>query len=220
MITVACVRTGTKYGIQYVERLRNMVKRHLPVDHEFICLTDQPEDVDGITFIPIGEWSGMLPGWWAKMLLLSNAWRGDLRTIYLDLDTVVVGDLTPLAEYDGAFALCRNFTQLSGHPTWPCKYASCAMSIPPVFGAHLWDYFMRYRETLIEECRYGDQQAIERLYSDPVFLQEVMPAGFFLGKRDLGDHMTAPPDEAAIVVFGGASKPHNSPFKWVREAWV
>ena len=30
MINVLCVRVGTKYGIEYVARLRDMVARHLP----------------------------------------------------------------------------------------------------------------------------------------------------------------------------------------------
>ena len=35
MLTVACVQVGTKYPFDHVIRLKNMVKRHLPVEHRF-----------------------------------------------------------------------------------------------------------------------------------------------------------------------------------------
>ena len=32
-VTVLCVKFGTKYGREYIERLRNMVSRHLTVPY-------------------------------------------------------------------------------------------------------------------------------------------------------------------------------------------
>jgi hypothetical protein len=39
-VTVLCVKFGNKYGDDYVERLRNMVSRHMTIPYEFVCLTD------------------------------------------------------------------------------------------------------------------------------------------------------------------------------------
>ena len=36
-VTVLCVKFGTKYGPNYVERLRNMVARHMTIPYEFAC---------------------------------------------------------------------------------------------------------------------------------------------------------------------------------------
>ena len=40
MINFVCVFYGNKYKPIYVQHLYNMVKRHLTVDHKFVCYTD------------------------------------------------------------------------------------------------------------------------------------------------------------------------------------
>ena len=39
---VLCVKWGSKFSADYVNRLYNMVERHLTLTHRFICLTDDP----------------------------------------------------------------------------------------------------------------------------------------------------------------------------------
>ena len=46
-VTVLCVKFGTKYGREYIERLRNMVSRHLTVPYEFVCITDDQHPIPG-----------------------------------------------------------------------------------------------------------------------------------------------------------------------------
>ena len=46
MIHVNCVRWGTKYSIDYVNRLYNMVKRNLPAEFTFYCQTDDTHGMD------------------------------------------------------------------------------------------------------------------------------------------------------------------------------
>lgn len=43
---VICMKWGTKYGSEYVNRLYNMVKRHTTVDFQMVCLTDRTEGID------------------------------------------------------------------------------------------------------------------------------------------------------------------------------
>ena len=40
MATILCMKWGTKYGPEYVNRLHSMVRRHLTIPHRFVCLTD------------------------------------------------------------------------------------------------------------------------------------------------------------------------------------
>lgn len=213
--TVACVRIGTKYGIEYVERLRSMVSRHLDGHGvDFICLTDQPEKAQGVDMIDI---SGLgLTGWWAKMAVLAPHIRGMNHTLYLDLDTVIVDELWPLERWRGPFAICQNFTKLAGHPDWPCNYGSCVMSIPPGFGEAAFTLFMQDPQGWIERCPKGDQQAIEMLIPGALYLQDLMPPGYFVGRRDFTDEK---PPGAAVMIFAGKHKPHNTPHQWLREAW-
>lgn len=87
---VICVKTGDKYGAEWVIRLRNMVARHLPLLHEFICVTDRP--IAGVVCIPINN---DLPTWWGKVGLFEPGFiEGD--KFYLDLDVVITGSLEKL----------------------------------------------------------------------------------------------------------------------------
>lgn len=206
-LTVACVRTGTKYSIEYVQRLQKAVGRHLPIEHDFVCFTDR-------------ECSG-LPGWWGKMALFEPTWRAGQRVLYFDLDTVIVGDLSPLARLDVPFAICDNFTRLAGHSEWPCKYGSCAMTIGPEFDGDLWDWFIENPQRITAKCgRYGDQKAIEMWSSKFPLLQRLLPPGFFVGYRDLPRYPDRPPEGASLVVFAGENKPHKTNCEWAKRAWA
>ena len=42
---VLCMKWGTKYGPEYVNRLYAMVRRHLGGDFDFVCLTDDDRGI-------------------------------------------------------------------------------------------------------------------------------------------------------------------------------
>lgn len=95
MLTVLCVKRGAKYPADYVNRLRNMVSRNLPLPHRFVCLTDDASGLlDGIEALPLHQ--ADLEYCWNKLLLFDRQpFEG--TGLYLDLDVVVTGDLTPIA---------------------------------------------------------------------------------------------------------------------------
>ena len=105
-VTVACVwvQGNVPYSSDYVSRLQAGVRRHLRRPHTFVCLTDQPWALRDVATIPI-QGPGDLPGWWSKVKLFDHTlgWSG--RVLYLDLDSLVVGDLDPLLDFDASFAL-------------------------------------------------------------------------------------------------------------------
>lgn len=215
-MNVLCVKTGEKYNSDYVYRLRNMVWRHLPQPHRFICLTDRPNDLTEVETIDISRFG--LDGWWAKLLMLDPAMRGHSKALYFDLDTVIVGDLTPLANLKTHFGVCENFTKLAGSQT-PCNYGSCTMVFEATWGYDAWRTFASNRRKLMAEAgAYGDQYVFEALVPEARLLQSEMPAGYFLGYRDLKNHPVQPP-ECSVVVFAGKNKPANSEVGWVRESW-
>lgn len=225
VITVACVWTGQKYGIEYVERLRDGVRRHLRMPHTFRCLTDHEyADVPGVVMIPVTRIG--LDGWWAKLALLAPVMRGIDPTIYLDLDTVIVGDLTPLARVAAdpsvTFGICANFTR-AVNPEWLCRYGSCVMTFAPGWGLSVWEQFTAHRERWIGEAgRYGDQFILERLVPAPdvTILQHALPDNYLIGYRDLVKLPAGPPNGTAVINFGGSKKPHNTDCRWARNAWL
>jgi hypothetical protein len=88
MLTVACVlKSGGIYDATWVERLQAGVKRHLPLEHRFVCLSDVDVPCERI---PLEHnW----PGWWSKIELF----RLTGEVLYFDLDTAIVGDLSGIA---------------------------------------------------------------------------------------------------------------------------
>ena len=43
---VVCIKWGDKFSADYVNRLYNMVQRNLTLEHRFICLTEDPTDLN------------------------------------------------------------------------------------------------------------------------------------------------------------------------------
>ena len=214
-LIIGCVFTDNKYPFQYVTTLRNMISRHVTVPYTLFCLTNNPERCSGVTFVDVT--AAGLPGWWTKMLLFEPQWRGQSKVVYLDLDTLVIGDLAPLAGVAGEFAILESPVRLAGIANYPCKYNSSVMVIGGGRCEFLWQKFQRNAEQLMfKHARFGDQAAIEELYPAAPFLQTILP-GFFCNYRDLTAHQ---PKQAAVVNFGGRHKPHNCPIDWVRRAWA
>jgi hypothetical protein len=213
-LIVACVRTGPKFPFMYVERLRNMVARHMGLPYVFVCLTDQRERCDGTIFVDVKEIG--LPGWWSKLVLFEPSWRETSQIIYLDLDTVIIGDLAPLADVPHEFAILESPVRAHGVVSYPCKYNSSVMTIAGGRCGFMWQRFDKQRSRLmLEHDRYGDQKAIEELYPDAAILNRLMPKGFFCNYRDL----TMIEPKASVINFGGNNKPHNCPIHWVQREW-
>jgi hypothetical protein len=114
MSTVVCVlRTGKRfidglpYRVEHVTKLRKGVAANLPLPHRFICLTDIPEDVTaaGVEAVPLPTaWNG----WWSKI----NLFAPDLLTgptLYFDLDTLIVGDISPLFRRTPGITMVADF---------------------------------------------------------------------------------------------------------------
>lgn len=88
------LRGGGRYDGLWVERLAKGARRHAPAFTRILCLTDLDLDVDGVEAVPLRhDW----PAWWSKM----EAFRPGLTqgtTVLCDLDTVLAGDASALAE--------------------------------------------------------------------------------------------------------------------------
>jgi hypothetical protein len=204
------VRTGGAYDLGYLIKLRNMIARHLHVPYRLVCLTDQHDRCEGVEFLDVTEIG--LQGRWAKLILFAPEWRAFHKVVYCDLDTVIIGDITPLAGVPGEFAILESPARRAGLYS-PSRYDSSMMVIGGGQCSFIWSRFNAAREELM---RHGDQKAVEELYQSAAFLQTLMPAGFFCNYRYLTNR---PPNGAAIINFGGAHKPHTCDIPWVQQAW-
>ena len=97
-ITVLCVRFGNKYGREYVERLRNMISRHMTIPYEFVCLTDDQHPIAGVRSI-VQPNANYARGWWHKVHMFDPNIPLSGRIIYFDLDVVIHANIDKLAGY-------------------------------------------------------------------------------------------------------------------------
>jgi hypothetical protein len=101
LLTITCWRWGRLFSAAYVNRLRAAFERHLRLPHEVVCVTDDPAGIDSrVRIVPIPTTYAHTPRCRRRMQVYSRDFASQLgdRLLLVDLDLVVVGDLTPLLD--------------------------------------------------------------------------------------------------------------------------
>ncbi len=111
---ILCMKWGTKYGPEYVNRLHGMVKRHLRGAFRFVCLTDDKNGLHpNITCLPIPMLQlpdGSPERGWKKLTTFAANLHGLRGTaLFLDVDVVIVDDITPFFEAPGSFLIIHDW---------------------------------------------------------------------------------------------------------------
>jgi uncharacterized Rossmann fold enzyme len=203
-ITVCCVnwRNYLGRGAEYVNTLHTMVKTYLSLPHRFVCFTDDPIGLnEGIEVeaLPVN-----LEGWMNKLYLFKRGVFTEGRVLFLDLDTTLCGRIDKIAQYDGEFAMLRDFYRPDG-------YGSGLMAWQAGFGSEIWE---RYETAGFPIVQGGDQAFIDQVFEKtdykPDVLQDLFPGQIVSYKV----HCTMEvPVDANIVCFHGNPRPHEVQLK-------
>ncbi len=111
---ILCMKWGTKYSPEYVNRLYAMVRRRLSGDFRFVCLTDdalgiRPE-VQCLPIPPLDLPEDIPERGWTKLATFSADLHGLRGTaLFLDLDVVIVGSLDAFFEHPGEFLIIHDY---------------------------------------------------------------------------------------------------------------
>lgn len=110
---VICMKWGTKFGAEYVNRLFKMVEMNLTIPHRFVCFTDNPEGLsDGIEVRPLPELNddGLPEKAWKKLGLFTNQ-LADLEgeALFLDLDIVIRSNIDCFFNQEGEFFIIKDW---------------------------------------------------------------------------------------------------------------
>lgn len=115
---ILCMKWGTKYGPDYVNRLYAMVRRHLTGDFNFVCLTDDAKGIRSeVRCLPIPPLDLDVPAGqpdraWKKLTTFERDLHGLRGTaLFLDLDVVVVGGLDVFFEQPGDFLIIHDYAR-------------------------------------------------------------------------------------------------------------
>ena len=109
------MKWGTKYGPDYVNNLRAMVRRHLTLPHRLICFTDDGRGLEaGIEVMPLPAMdlaAGKERGW--RKLSTFTAPLADLKgpVLFLDVDILIVGSLDCFFDHPGRFCIIRDWAK-------------------------------------------------------------------------------------------------------------
>lgn len=212
MLTVACVfKTGGDYEPAHVAALRASVERNLTLPHDFVCLTDS-RHVAGHTLPLRHGW----PGWWSKLELFDGRLGGDV--VYLDLDTIAVGNMNGIA-------LGHRFTVLENF--WATDRIGSGLLAWSVDLRHVYDKFALRPDAFMHEYvtteKWGDQGFIKFNSDVPLDRwQRLHPGKVVSFKRHCRPAGHIPP-AAAVVCFHGKPRPWAmtaAEWRWFRARGV
>ena len=229
---ILCLKHGTKYSPDYVNKLYNMCKRHCTIDFEFVCLTEDPTKLDpNIKTIPLPT---NLSGWWCKPYMFSKDLPLNGTILYMDLDVVVSSNIDKLFTYHpNNWCTIRDFTRAM-RPKWQ-KYNSSIVRFRVGQLDHVWTEYQRDM-VAIQKRLHGDQDWLYEatrnsqamLYPDSWILSwkwevrknKEYAHGGTRGNRKLKHVENAKPRvECCVCVFHGDPSPHNCEDPWVVENW-
>lgn len=100
-----------RYGPEHVNTLAAMVRRNLDMDYEFACITDDPAGLDpSIRVIPLWDDLADMGGCYRRLKAFAPEMADIIgpRFVWLDVDCVVTGDLTPLFRRREDFVIWSN----------------------------------------------------------------------------------------------------------------
>ena len=117
MQTVICMKWGSRYSANFVNRLNAAVQRNTNRPTQLVCLTDDPSGVDDtVRCEPIPDINlpkNLVVTPWRKLVLWQDSLVGlSGDVLFLDLDLVITGSLDEMFDYEpGRFCVIENWTQ-------------------------------------------------------------------------------------------------------------
>jgi len=228
---ILCLKHGTKYSADYVNKLYNSVKRHCTLPFEMVCLTEDSSGIDkNIRILPLPE---NLTGWWCKPYMYSKDLPLNGTVLYLDLDVVIAGNIDKLFEYQPhKWCTIRDFTRAM-RPKWN-KYNSSVIRFKVGELDDVWQKYTVDPNKIIKRY-FGDQDylfdAVKHnqplLFPDSWILswkwevrssKTLLPGHKGTRKLQIIEDVVPPPD-CCITVFHGDPNPHNCEDPWVVDNW-
>jgi hypothetical protein len=194
MVTIACIHLEANgFTGEYVERLRQGVEANCSAPHDFVVVK------------PVRPLTSIANKFWIKLELFRKG-LFDGPVIYLDLDTVLVNDVTDIFTHPWNFMMGHNWEHYdkgwmaSGIMGWDGTKDLSYLDVPVTN-----EMVTRYRTQDPE--RWGDQGFIQDNLREPITLiQDKFPNRYVSYKLHCE---TGVPEGSSIVAFHGNPRPHE-----------
>ncbi len=231
---ILCMKWGTKYGPEYINRLYGMVRRNLRGDFRFVCLTDDSSGIRAeVECLPIPDLrlpDGLPERGWKKLTTFEADLHGLKGTaLFLDIDIVITDSIDAFFAHPGEFLIIHDWKR-------PWRVTGNSSVYRFRLGAHA-DVLAQFRATQAEaRASFRNEQAF---LSDVLHKQGKLaywPASWCASYKY---HCIPPwptnywrdpfvPAGTKIVIFHGEVNPpdalegrRNRAFRYVRKApWI
>lgn len=230
-VTIICLKYGKKYKPCYVNKLYNMVSRHLTVPYDFICITEDTNEImPNIRTLPLETKEG-IKGWWYKPFVFSH--ELDIKTetvLFLDLDIVIYDSIDKLFSYkpDEPFIAIKGFTSKNRN-----GINSSCFRFRRSEAFHLYESYINNYEDIISHYE-GDQDWLGNEIK-PCYWPKEWIHSFKHGLMGWPSHLPIRkgqhswryitseepkvPSNSCIAVFHGRPNPHEIKNKWCIKNW-
>ena len=186
--------SGWWWNAVYAKQRSSWVRRLLALPYRFVRLKDDDRGLEEDRF---KSWQPIdLRGWYNKLYLFKpGVLTGNC--VFVDLDTVIVGNLNELFSYEGELCVLRDLDH-------QLHYGSGLLAFRAEAVGCIWDEFVRRGCPIMEE---GDQELIEVAFPDADFFQDRCPGQVVSYK--LHCRKNGVPPYARVICFHGPPRPHE-----------
>ena len=204
MINIVCLKWGTKYGPDYVNKLYAALGRNTTYEFKFHCFTEDPSQLNSEIIIHPLPFN-TLEGWWNKLYLFSNDIpipKGE-KIFFIDLDTLIVNNIDNLLTYDckSIIVLRDLYTGIASSVIGNDNVGSGLMAWYHGDYETIWNTFVKNPDAAIKSVHpHGDQKWIQLHATKRVYWQDAFPDKVVSFKVHCNKGL---PSEASIVCYHG-----------------
>jgi hypothetical protein len=205
-----------------------MVGKNLSLQHEFVCLTENPSGLDpNIKIIPLDVLDNV-GGWWYKPMVFDPKLPLNGTVLFLDLDVVVFNSIDCLFHYEpGRFCIIEDY-----YAKRKGKHGMNSSCFRFEHGTNTQVYydFIKNADKIMNRM-HGDQDWMQEAITNFSFWPnnwilsykwdmvkgELIRKGF--NNKYVVNIVPTYTSDTCIAVFHGEPKPHQIENKWCQENW-
>lgn len=227
MLNIVCLKWGTKYGPEYVNRLYAAVRRHTTIPIRFWCFTENAFGIRPEVRCEPLKYSLELDSWWNKIYLFSKELPIPIgeQIFYIDLDTIITGNIDDLlTDAVPDIIVLRDFYH--GIAKTAGNVGSGLMSWRHGAYDFVWKRFIKDPRAAVKAAYpHGDQWWVEDSINAWYYWQDLFPNQVTSFKIHCREGL--PPDARVVCYHGKPNIPDSATvttkdYKWIMppQPWV
>lgn len=211
---------GSKYGPEYLARLRSSLARNIKQPYRFIVLTDNVTE-PGQRPIPDIELT-KVRGCFARLRMFDPNWQAAMdigsgdRIVQMDVDSIITGELDPLFDRSEPFVI------LQGGNYQPCRFNGALWMLWAGVHPDIWSEFSLDAAGKIPYHEFPDDQGwLWAKLPDAAGWQTGETSGCYVYQKPGWNTRENLPECARFVTFAGKRRPDQiTHLDWVKESWT